>query len=293
VPISGEVISDIDMAVDWIKVVPDADVLTDGPAPARRRTVCIRGACDMSMTSNFLRTRVDTLEELTYAWQGWEICSLPRIVALHEELQNPENQAIIARLPGMPPNRFVTDLIAGTSDAYVLSFSQESFHGLYRSKSTGMILPMGHFSIGHFSYEKPDFTRIPYADLQADNVAGITPEQWYFLWQEFEFLGGFDQALFEADLDKVFALLRGHGKPVVIIGLNETVGNDGYILSFFARINRIVRPRAAACGFAYIDVGDFVRNLDDLAPDGALGGPHFARHVYAKIADAVLGILEG
>jgi FkbH-like protein len=293
VPISGEVISDIDMAVDWIKVVPDADVLTDGPAPARRRTVCIRGACDMSMTSNFLRTRVDTLEELTYAWQGWEICSLPRIVALHEELQNPENQAIIARLPGMPPNRFATDLIAGTSDAYVLSFSQESFHGLYRSKSTGMILPMGHFSIGHFSYEKPDFTRIPYADLQADNVAGITPEQWYFLWQEFEFLGGFDQALFEADLDKVFALLRGHGKPVVIIGLNETVGNDGYILSFFARINRIVRPRAAACGFAYIDVGDFVRNLDDLAPDGALGGPHFARHVYAKIADAVLGILEG
>jgi hypothetical protein len=292
VPIAGDVVSDIDMKVDWITVVPDADIEAPAAGAARKLTICIRGACDMSMTSNFLRTKADTLEELTYAWQGWEICSLPRIVALHDELQNPANQAIIARLPGMPPNRFDSDLIAGTSDAYVLSFSQESFHGLYRSRSTGMILPMGHFSIGHFSYEKPDFTKIPYADLQLQNIAGITLDQWNFLHQEFEFLGGFNQPLFESDLENLFLRLRGHGKPVIIIGLNETTGTDHYILSFFARINQIVRPRAAQFGFAYIDVAAFIQNLDDLSPDNAKGGPHFARHVYAKIADAILDTLS-
>jgi FkbH-like protein len=292
VPISGDVISDIDMPVDWITIVPDADIETPIANAATRQTICIRGACDMSMTSNFLRTKADTLEELTYAWQGWEICSLPRIVALHDELQNPENQAIIARLPGMPPNRFASDIIAGTSDAYVLSFSQESFHGLYRSKSTGMILPMGHFSIDHFSYEKPDFTNIPFADLQTQNIAGITAEQWDFLAREFEFLGGFNQTLFESDVDHVFSRLRAHGKPVIIIGLNETTGTDGYILSFFARINQIVRPLAQHYGFSYIDIAGFIQTLDDLAPDGTQGGPHFARHVYAKIAEAVLEMLN-
>jgi hypothetical protein len=291
VPVAGEVISDIDMNVDWIRVVADAD--DAAPAgPAARLKICIRGACDMSMTSNFLRVKADTVEELTFAWQGWEICALPRIVALHEEVQRPENQAIIARLPGMPPNRFATDIIAGTCDAYVLSFSQESFHGIYRSRSTGMILPMGHFSIGHFAREKPDMTRVSYADLQALGVAGISAEQWRFLAEEFEFLGGFDQRIFEADLLKLFSILRGHGKPVVIIGLNEKTGTDPYILGFFGRINQIVRPLAETFGFHYVDVAAFIHGLDDLAPDGMQGGPHFARHVYAKIAEAVMNCLE-
>jgi FkbH-like protein len=292
VPITGDVVSDIDMHVDWIRVVPDADLDTPLDMQTAKPKICIRGACDMAMTSNFLRVKADTLEELTFAWQGWEICSLPRIVALHDEIQRPENQAIIARLPGMPPNRFATDLIAGTSDAYVLSFSQESFHGLYRSKSTGMILPMGHFSIGHFSFEKPDFTAIPYQDLLALDVAGITADQWHFLQQEFEFLGGFNQDLFEADLHKVFTILRNHGKPVIIINLNEHVGTDPYTLSFFARINRIVGPLADRFGFHTIDVAHYIRNLADLAQDNAQGGSHFARHVYAKIADAILAQLS-
>jgi hypothetical protein len=255
-------------------------------------TICIRGACDMSMTSNFLRIKAETLEELTYAWNGWEICTLPRIVALHDEVQRPENQAIISRLPGMPPNRFATDIVTGKSDAYVLSFSQESFHGLYRSKSTGMILPMGHFSIGHMKREKFDYTSMRFDEIAGAKIPGITSQEWDFFTTEFEFVGGFNEALFTTDIQRVFALLRKHRKPVIIISVNEKIGTDNELLAFFANINRIVKPLALQSGFHLIDINDYVRTTSDLAPDNISGGAHFARHVYANLAEAILTTLS-
>jgi FkbH-like protein len=290
VPVQGDVVSTLDKPVDWITVVPDAEAESAGAL--HNRTICIRGACDMSMTSNFLRIKVNTLEELTYAWEGWEICSLPRIIALHEEILTPENQSIINQLPGMPPGRFDSDILAGTSDAYVLSFSQESFHGLYRAKSTGMIIPMGHFSLGHMRNEKLDYTSIPYSEIETAGAPGITKAQWDFFLSEFEFLGGFNEKLFLSDIFRVFTLLFMHGKPVIIIGLNQAAGTDRYILDFFANINRSVEPLARQFGFDYIDVNEFVKTEDDLAPDGVRGGAHFARHVYAKIAEAILARLD-
>lgn len=289
--ISGEVISDLDREVDWIRVVDNADDELAPPLAVAQQKICIRGACDMAMASNYLRVKAQTLEELTYGWNGWEICSLPRIIAVRDEVLRPENQAIIARLPGMPPGRFDSDIFAGTSDAYVLSFSQESFHGLYRSRSTGMILPMGHLSLGMYAREKPDYTKLTYAELRTANLPGIAEDEWNFFITEFEFLGGFNREMFAADVQKVFKLLRAHGKPVIIVGLNETTGRDDYILKFFARINAIVRPMSEEAGFHYIDLADFIHSHDDLAADGTFGGAHFARHVYAKLAERILEIL--
>jgi FkbH-like protein len=289
ITIAGDVISNLDMEADWISVVPDADAAPQ--TSHHTMTICIRGACDMSMTSNVLRTKAETLEELTYAWNGWEICTLPRIIALHDELQRPENQAIIAKLPGMAPGRFDSDVITGKSDAYVLSFSQESFHGLYRSKSTGMVLPMGHFSIGHMRREKFDYTSLSFNEIAQADIPGITRAEWDTFTTEFEFLGGFNEALFIADIQNVFTRLAQHRKPVIIIGLNERIGTDSYILAFFANINRIVKPLAAQAGFHTIDINDYVRGPSDLAPDNIQGGAHFARHIYANLADAILTTL--
>ncbi len=294
VTIKGEVISDIDMPVDWIKVVPDADASTDAPVPETHKavTVCIRGACDMSMTSNFLRTKVNTVDELTFAYQGWEICSLPRIAALHDEVRRPENQAIIAKLPGMPAGRFDTDLATGTSDVYVLSFSQESFQGLYQSKSTGMVIPMGHFGLGHSLAVKMDYTALSYDEIVKRNIQNISQQEWDFFRQEFTFKGGFNEALFMIDVIRIFDQLKAQGKHVVIIGLNAQVGNDKPILAFFEKINQIVRPLVNEFGFDYIDVNDFIKGQNDLAADGHFGGPHFAREIYAKISDAILAKIQ-
>ena len=293
VPVQGEVISDIDMPVDWISVVEDADVDAAATATARKTmTVCIRGACDMTMTSNFLRTRVETIEELTFAYQGWEICALPRIAALADEMRRPRNQEIVARLPGIPAGRFETDLVAGVADAYVLSFSQESFQGIYQSRSTGMIIPMGHFGLGQYQAVKPDYTKIPYDALLERGIKNISAEQWGFFQAEFIFRGGFNEALFMMDVIDIFTSLKDRGKQAVIVGLNSQVGRDKPILAFFAKINAIVRPLVIEFGFGYVDVNEFIRSEDDLASDGNFGGPHFAREVYLKIADAILARLR-
>ena len=294
VPVQGSVISDIDMAVDWIEVVEDADRVdeSDTSSGDRRLTVCIRGGCDMTMMSNFLKTRVDTIEELNYAYQGWEIATQPRLVALHSELENPANQAIVARLPGLPPQRFKTDLVTGQADVYVLSFSQESFHGTYRARSTGLTFPMGHFGLGHHLSVKMNYTALSYQDIINHGVSGVSQDQWEFFTNEFEFMGGYDPATFMTDARKVLTDLRHTGKHVIVVGLNSTVGRDKAILEFFAGINGLVEPLARELGCDYIDVNTIIRTEDDLANDGQFGGPHFGRHVYLEISHQVLALIR-
>jgi FkbH-like protein len=291
VQISGEVISDIDMPVDWITVVEDADAIVQEGAPAEvgeRKTICIRGACDMSIMSNFLRTRADTIEELNYTYWGWGIYALPRIAALHDELQDPRNQAIIAQLPGIPPARFQTDIWEGRADAYVMSFSQETFYGLYRARSTGLTIPLHSFQFDPaWVVPKSDYTAWTYDDLVARNVTGISQEQWEFFRSEFEFVGGFNEDIFRSDISKIFSRLMAARKQVVILGMNTRIGRAAWLLEFFAKINSIVQPLSEEHGFAFIDISDYVRSEADLAPDGLFHGPHYSREVHRRLADDI------
>ncbi|OYV42900.1 MAG: hypothetical protein B7Z75_10955 [Acidocella sp. 20-57-95] len=292
VQISGDVISDLDVPVDWVSVVDDADqdIAVTADDFRRRLKVCIRGACDMSMLSNFLRVQVDTLEELTFAYQGWEICSLPRIVVLHEDLQRLENIEAVAKLPGLPPGRFESDLNVGASDVYILSFSQETFQGYYRYKPTGMVVPMGHFSLGHWLKAKLDYTKLGYDEIISHGVQNVSHEQWEFLRSSFEFVGGFDPARFTQDLERLFAQLVRMRKHVIIVGLNEIAGKDTSTLGVFRSINKIVKPQAMAAGFDYIDLAEFVRGEEDLTPDA--GGAHFSRETYYNLSQMILGLIK-
>ncbi|HQT39311.1 MAG TPA: HAD-IIIC family phosphatase [Acidocella sp.] len=292
VRVNGGVISDLDAPVDWISVVDDADADIEPAANdfRKRLKLCIRGACDMSMLSNFLRVQVDTVEELTFAYQGWEICALPRIVALHEDLQRPENQEIVAKLPGLPPGRFESDINVGTCDVYVMSFSQETFQGQYKHRRTGLIVPMGHFSLGHWLDQKLDYTKVSYDDILSHGVQNVSRERWAFLASEFEFVGGFNPLQFSSDLAQVFAKLTGKGKHVIIVGLNEVVGHNKPMLEVFGKVNRIVIPMARAAGFDFIDINQLVRNEEDLTPDA--GGSHYSRETYYKLSQIILSLIK-
>ncbi|QEE86586.1 HAD-IIIC family phosphatase [Acetobacter oryzoeni] len=303
VPIQGKVGSKLeDPIVDWINVVEDVDKATDASSfSANRLKVCIRGACDMMMTSNFLRTKVDTVEEFNYPYEGWEIVTTPRIVYVAgEDLKDQRNREIVARFPAMPPHRFDTDILEETSDVYVLSFSQESFHGLYQSKTTGMILPLGNVGLpwyympgGHAwdPYSKNDYTKLTYQEvLDWGITTGCTKDQWEFFREEFIFFGGFNKELFENDIHYIFNRLRNANKKVIILGLNSKIGKDIDLMKFNEKINIIVEPIVAKYGFHYLKMENFVKSEDDLANDGALGGAHFDRLVYKNISDKILNI---
>lgn len=289
VRIQGDVVSDIDMEVDWIELVNDADATTTENTipPTKSTTICIRGACDMMMTSQFLRSRATVIEEFNYIHKGWEICPLPYCLMIQDEALRPENQAILARLPGFPNNRFASAMMDEATQDCVFSFSQETFCGYYRIRSTGLVLPIMHHNLWPYDREKRDYTKATYSEICELGVNGVTEAQWNSFRDELEFVGGFDKSRFTECVRWNFDYFKSRGKRVIVVGLNDKIGRDAYVMEFFGMINRIVRPLAAEYGCDYIDINRFVQSEADLAKDDILGGAHYSRLVYAQIADAI------
>lgn len=299
VPVNGKIGSQLESpVVDWITVVDDVDNISDTKIkdPLNNIKVCVRGACDLMMTSNFLRTRVTTIEEFNYPYEQWEIITTPRVVAVHEDLKDIRNRDIVAKLPGIPSHRFDSAILTEEADVYVLSFSQESFHGLYKSRTTDMVIPMGTYHFPYFMPEGPsvkyDYTSFSYEDILDRGLSGISEDQWNFFKNEFVFQGGFDRDLFIQDIHYVFDRLTKSRKHVIILGLNDKIGNDTMILEFFSNINEIVSDVAEHYGFPVISMQQFIKSENDLANDGAKGGTHFTREVYKNISDTILKTIE-
>lgn len=289
VQVQGKVISDIDRPVDWITLVPDADAVSDTSDKTNNLTMCIRGACDLMMTSQFLKDAFKVKDEFNYPYNGWEICSVPCVIPAHDEAQQPLNAAIIKQLPGFPPGRFSSSIVDLDSDVYVLSFSQEVFYGLYRVKSTGMTLPLAHLVLGDHRRYTVDYTKIDYQEIIDRKVQGISPQQWEFLRDNLEFIGSSmnNTELFEKDVRFIFNRLLNANKRIVVIGLNESIGNYKDLLEIFSGINKIVKSLTREFGIPYCDPNTIINSFDDLAADGHFGGTHFSRHVYSTIADEI------
>jgi FkbH-like protein len=283
--IIGEVVSELADAPDWISVVDDADAaLPVETARNVKPVLCIRGACDLSMTAHYLRYRFDTIEEFGFPYQGWGIHPVARVVNAADFIATPAGAAFIAQLPGMPPKYFDTVINTRAADVYLLSFSSEVAPSLHRSKSTGLVLPFQHPAmIGR------DFADMPYCRVVEHGGADtISPAQWRFMQEEFSFAGYLDEKQLAADIEDIFVRLEG--KLVIVLMLNTHVGSALETLDKFARINEVVRPLAMRAGVQMIDMNELVRSADDLvAPDD--GGVHYTRDVYLRLARRVEEII--
>ncbi len=289
VEIRGEVVSSLGGAPDWITVVEDADFGRETIEAAGDVSICVRGACDLAMMTHYLRMRFKTTEEFTYPYVGWGIHSCARAVALHDDLASPANKILIDKLPGMPARRFESALNTGQSDVYILSFSSEFFGGLYRSKTTGMILPLDFMPMAGMPAWKKDFQAIDYQTVKNEPLGGsITRAEWQLLQNEMEYIGGFQEGIFRQDVRTIFSRLQG--KLVIVLMLNTEIGADRWILSGFATVNDVVRPLTEEFGYERLEMSDFVRGTGDLvAPDD--GGVHFSRNVYQNLSKKIAEII--
>ncbi len=285
IKIVGEVVSNLGDQPDWITVVDDADALPDGAIAANQTTICVRGACDLSMMNHYLRTRYETSEEFAFPYQQWEIHPAARAVVVFDETTTPAGKALIEKMPGMPPRRFISAINSGESDVYVLSFSSEVFVGLYESKSTGMILPLNYSP-----FPRQGFKKIEYAKLVEKNPNCLMSEaDWRFLQDEFTLLGVLDQKQLAADVDAIFRKLQG--KLVIVLTLSTKVGSNKWILGEFAKINAVVGPLVSKYQYHSIDLGEFVKDITDLVGPKDFG-VHFNRNVYQQVADRVSEIIQ-
>ena len=289
VPIRGEVVSSLGDAPDWITVVEDADFSRETIEPVNDVSICVRGACDLAMMTHYLRMRFRTIEEFTFPYVGWGIHSCARAVALHDDLALPANRNLIGKLPGLPARRFESALNTGQSDVYVLSFSSEFFGGLYRSKTTDMILPLDFMPMATLPAWKKDFQAVDYESIKSDPLGGnISRAEWQMLQSELEYIGGFQEGIFRQDVRTIFSRLRG--KLVIVLMLNTEIGADRWILSGFATVNNIVRPLTEEFGFERLEMSDFVQSTDDLV-DPKDGGVHFSRAVYRNLSNKIAEII--
>jgi FkbH-like protein len=282
IKIVGEVVSQLGDKPDWISVVEDADL--GGPSQAdlsSRPSICLRGACDLSMMTHYLRANFDTVEEFTYPYNRWSIFPAARAVALHDEIKAAAGgQALIDKLPGMPEHRFTSGINTGNADIYILSFSPEVFPGLYKSKSTGLILPLGNDFMRNVEFSSVKYDDI--ADMAAP--AGTTREHWDFLSEEFSLYGYLDLDLLARDVEWIFRKLSG--KRVIAFALNTEVGNNQWLLQTWGKINDVVLPLAAKYGCQILRVNEFVKTEADLIePHG--NGAHFRRDIYRQFAERV------
>ncbi len=233
------------------------------------------------MMAHYLRMQHPTIEEYQYPYQDWGIHRVARSIAVFEGAQRPLAKNLLKQLPGIPENRFDSILISLQADIYVLSFSSEGCGGLYKSKSTGLIL-----HLNCFSSPRKDFKTVTYDELleKSKDETKILQPQWDFIQREFEFLAERNDALLCADVSKIFEKLAG--KKVIVLGLNEKIGSSQWILKCFKEINDVVLPLAKHYGLKIVHMNEFVKATDDLA-DLNDPGTHYNRKVYAALSQRI------
>ncbi len=281
----GEVVATLGDDPDWITVVDDADAAPAGLANMVKTNICVHGACDLAMMTHYLRMRYDMIEEFAFPFQDWEIHPVARAVAVYDEIISPAGQALLKKMPGMPPRRFESSIHTGESDVYILSFSSELFCALYESKSTGMVLPLNYFP-----FSRQDFKKFSYQDvLKKSPNAAFSEADWKFMQREFKLVGELDLKILAQDVEAIFKKLRG--KIVIVLNLSTSIGNNKWVLGKFARINEVVQPLVQAFGYDTIDLGALIRDENDLV-NPKDGGVHFKREIYRKMAEQVTAIVE-
>jgi hypothetical protein len=254
------------------------------------RIICLRGASDLEMMGDHLRSHGTLVQEFPFPFQGWGIVPTARAAVVPLQSPAEDLEALSAKLPGLPPGRFESALVALSAEVYILSFSQEASASLYRSRSTGIVLPMALDGFG-----RANLTTVSYEELAAKGrQTAATEAQWAFLRSDLEHLGGLEMERFKNDLRMLFRRLDG--KQVIVLMLNSTIGSSTALLNRFADINQTVlqavheRNRFARRPIELIALNDVLESAADLTEDG--GGAHFGRHVYHKLADRVVALLE-
>ena len=283
----GEVISTLGEVPDWIEVVDDVDTVPpEGETTKDRPKLCIRGACDMMMMTHYLRAKFDVIEEFQFPYENWGIHPVARRIALAGAADLLAVQALLKKMPGIPPNYLESAVVTGAADVYLFSPASEFFPATYRSRSTGLIFPLTYTGL-----PQPDFAKVSYSELvgYAKGKPLVTKEQWAFLRNEFEFLGWMQTSLMSVDIANMFERLRG--KKCLVFLLNTNVGSNKVMLTRFAKINSIVKPLAEAYGCEIVDLRDFVCSTEDLVhPDHP--GTHFKREVYMRLAEHIMALVN-
>lgn len=268
-------------AVDWIRVVADAEGASVNKASIARVDLCLRGPCELVQSAHYLRPFFNVMEEFPYPKFGWGIHPpLARNYALADELA--ERGITSVEQLGLPRDFLGIDLstvrssfFTGTAEIGAFSLSAESEISLYRHRRTGLLIPLSIGGVG-----RADLSTLPASEILKARPQ-IKASHIEAMAREFEFASHFDLGQLRQDLLFLRRLIESCGKPAVFVEafdnlamLNKQKYRDN------KATNELVRDVFEGCSLVgYASMRDCVTSKDmevDLN--------HFQRDAYMRLA---------
>ncbi|HEX3430730.1 MAG TPA: HAD-IIIC family phosphatase [Rhizomicrobium sp.] len=286
IKLEGNVVARVgkDNTVDWITLVPDAELHTGPSKPQSDATVCLHGPCELVQSAHYLRPFVNAVEEFQYPKQGWGIIRpLLRYLLLEDELKDLglrscKDLGLPADFPGFDFAALGSAFFHGQADICVWSFSLETQIAIYRHKETGLAMP-----ISLHGFDDKDVTKFPF-DIVSRRAKHVKIEHFRAVKRNFEFVGHMPAAGFASDLKSLRTKVKRTGKPFIVVDVFDDLAKiDRLKYRKNAHLNKLVRD--ALEGLPNVHHIPFAACVTNASEQIVVN--HFSRGPYIKLADRI------
>jgi FkbH-like protein len=286
-----DVASDLEGEVDWITMDPG---LVDGgggdpeddPDEAssvlsQPDRVLIVGGCDLNTAAQFLGGDLHTEFSHTGATGAFIFVGHTETMRQSVSGLSDDQRAVVDRIPFLDQGVFRSPaVVAPDYDVLVHSVLTDYTQGLYRHRSSGVVVPWSHFD--------RDVTDAARWDLLVRRYTRVGMDREFFEWfaREFEFLGGVSVERFQENIRWLAASVPERARIIFLNGAEVPLDNPSepdrhlHHRIMNTALDEVVADldNATVC-----DVRAMAVSPDDLASDIR----HYRRHVYLQMAEGI------
>ena len=279
----GEVVSSLDGEVDWITVDDESTAATAPapPTPLRSGTILIVGGCDLSTTADFLGGEINT--EFAHPGATGAFIHAGHTETLRQSAQGLTDAQwkVVDDLPMVDRATFRSaTVIEPDYDVLVLSVLTDYTQGLYRHRTTGLVVPWSQFTLD--ATDPANRARL----LQRHAREGMDADFFDRFADEFEFLGGLTPERFQENITWLADTIPEGATLILVNGAEfplenpKEPGRHLHHATMNAALDEIVAglPQARVC-----DVRTFITSADDFTDHLR----HYRRQCYLQMAEEI------
>ncbi len=290
----GEVASTLEgeVEVDWITPEPDGSgPVGDGtrvavesvPAPGRSVRTLMVGGCDLQATVQFLGGAIAT--DFSRSSETGALIHVEHTEILRQSVPGltPAQQRVVDRLPFLDRQAFASPaVVAPEYDVLVYSVLMDYTQGLYRHRSTGLVVPWNQLD--------QDVTDPGTWDAIEAKFGAGGADRAFLRWfaEEFDAQGSQSVERFTENVRWLAATVPAGTQVILINGAEVPFANpeepDRHLRhrTMNAALDEVVGELS---NVTVCDVRSFIRSEDDLTDNIR----HYRRHAYLRMAEEIRG----
>ena len=281
----GEVTATLDGTVDWITLDDGTSDLPHpnavGSRPERTGRILIVGGCDLSTTADFLSGDIAT--EFAHPGPTGAFIHAGHTETMRQSAQGltPEQEVVVGRLPIVDRDTYRSATVVDPDyDVLVLSVLTDYTQGLYRHRTTGLVVPCNQFTF--------DVTDPANRDHLVQRHERESLDEAWFAWfaEEFEPIGGITPERFRENIAWLADVIPDDARLILVNGAEYPLDNprepDRHLHHkvMNAVLDEVVAtlPNTEVC-----DVRTFVVRPDDFTDHLR----HYRRRAYLTMAEKI------